>query len=368
VKPFQCACSNTLYFDNTRCLQCDAAVGYDLVTDAMHAYTVHPGHRLCANGTDHGVCNWLVPEHSPDKLCLSCQCNRMIPDLTIPENRASWAKLESAKRRAIYTLLQVGLRFEPSSRNPEIGLTFDFLLPEPGKPVITGHENGTITMNVEEADDVIREFNRQSLREPYRTLLGHFRHELGHYFWWLWFGLDPNPEELAAVREVFGDETQDYQAAAEQHYRVGPPAGWESQHLSAYCTMHPWEDWAETWAHYLHIADGLETAKFFGIDIGVRLNPAKVFQEKDMALPGIFAKTDATRFVTLLDRWAALTPAMNEMSVSLGRRDLYPFVVTPAAARKMYLIHCLVQSRAQSGVQSPVTSAATRILQTVKQS
>jgi len=50
-------------------------------------------------------------------------------------------------------------------------------------PVLTSHCNGLITLNIAEADDAERERRRVKFHEPYRTLLGHLRHEVAHYYW-----------------------------------------------------------------------------------------------------------------------------------------------------------------------------------------
>jgi hypothetical protein len=89
-------------------------------------------------------------------------------------------------------------------------------------------------------------------------LLGHFRHEVGHYFWDRLVATDPH--QLEEFRVLFGDDRQDYGEALKRHYDEGAPANWQDTYISMYATMHPWEDFAETWAHYLHIVDTLETA------------------------------------------------------------------------------------------------------------
>ena len=123
--------------------------------------------------------------------------------------------------------------------------------------MVTGHADGVITLDLAESDDVHRERRRAELGEPYRTLLGHFRHEIGHYYWPI---LVERAGALERCRALFGDERADYGEALERHYADGPPADWAERHVSAYATMHPWEDWAETFAHYLHIRDTLQTA------------------------------------------------------------------------------------------------------------
>src|SRR5437868_9942335 len=127
---------------------------------------------------------------------------------------------------------------------------------------MTGHKDGIVTMKVEEADDVTRVRVRTQMREPYRTLLGHFRHETGHYYW---DRLIANSDWLEPFRGLFGDERASYAEALDRHYQQGAPLDWQPQYVSAYATMHPWEDWAETWAHYLHMMDAVDTALGFGM-------------------------------------------------------------------------------------------------------
>src|SRR5262249_17798301 len=144
------------------------------------------------------------------------------------------------------------------------GLAFDLLRSPSGGPRgVTGHNHGVITLNLEEAEDPAREQIRVAMHEEYRTLLGHLRHETGHYYWDRLIGGTGRIEEF---RRIFADERQDYATALENHYQKGPPATWRDGYVSAYAAAHPWEDWAETWAHYLHMLDTLECALGFGLD------------------------------------------------------------------------------------------------------
>jgi len=351
MKPFACSnCSNVVFFDNNRCLKCGAEVGYDRLSDSMVAWQSRPDLKRCANGTEHGVCNWLMPLEIQSPLCLSCRFNRVIPDLTKPENILLWARMESAKRRLVYSMLRIGLPAVTRNSSSEAGLVFDFLEPAPGALVLTGHNLGVITLNLQEADDAVREQNRQLMHEPYRTLLGHFRHEVGHYYLWLWLEREQSDHEgplMKAFREVFGDERANYSEALQRHYEHGAPLGWEQSFISAYATTHPWEDWAETWAHYLHLTDGLETAHAFGMDAEKALQRTERFDPSLVSLPPPFDKRNPDDFLGMLQRWSAITPALNEISISLGQRDLYPFVLNAPVARKLHYVHCLVRSMAE---------------------
>jgi hypothetical protein len=215
---------------------------------------------------------------------------------------------------------------------------FDFLRsPEKGPRVLTGHASGLITLNVEEADDSVREKTRHQMREPYRTLLGHFRHEIGHYYW---DRLVAETPWLEKFRELFGDERQDYAAALKKNYEQGPPPNWADQHISSYASVHPWEDWAESWAHYLHVVDSLDTALRFGLrgeDVEQAVEPFTVDDLYDPTTP------DAQRVILLVNSWVQLTTVLNELARSMGQHDFYPFVMSRPVLRKMHFIQMIVK-------------------------
>lgn len=364
MKPFTCDCSNVLFFENTQCLKCGSNVGYDEASDSMKTLQPENGLKQCANGQQYGVCNWLVPVDSASPLCPACQLNRTIPDLSVPGNTERWVKMEASKRRLTYSMHHLGLRIPPRTPDNDTGLIFDFLDPHPGAPVITGHDLGVITLNMEEADDAIRETNRQRLHEPHRSLVGHFRHELAHYYWWVWFETGTiDTALLNSFREVFGDERSDYGAALERYYSGGPLANWQQTHISEYATSHPWEDWAETWAHYLHMIDAMETADKFGLSKGRQHVPVTRFPQESVMLPEPFAGVDPASFMDILYHWAMLTPAINEMSLSLGQRDLYPFVLTPPIVRKLHFIHCAISRVKKQEGDVPVANESFAPLQ-----
>ncbi len=224
-------------------------------------------YRFCANAGDN-VCNWMLPDTEPSTFCESCRHNSIVPDLSIAANVERWGKIELAKRYVIRALMRWRLPRPDRKQDPERGLAFDLIADETRpdgrvRRVLTGHDNGLITINIAEADDAEREARRKAMREPYRTLVGHIRHEVGHYYW---DRLVNDEGRIDAFREAFGDETQDYGAALERHYRDGAQPDWIDRFVSAYASSHPWEDFAETWAHYLHIVDALETARSYGID------------------------------------------------------------------------------------------------------
>jgi hypothetical protein len=352
MKLFECQhCGQPLYFENTKCVSCGRALGYLPNCEAVSALEDDGGkwralaepkgrYRYCAN-VSHDVCNWLIPAESPEIFCAACRHNRTIPDLTQRENLIHWQKIELAKHRLFYTLLRLHLPLETKGENPD-GLAFDFLQ-EPGAfapsqgPVMTGHNNGLITLNLAEADDSERERQRHAMGEPYRTLLGHFRHESAHYFW---NRLVENAPSLWEFRRVFGDERQDYGAALQQHYANGAPADWPERFVTSYASSHPWEDFAETWAHYFHIVDTLETANAFGI----RVKP-HVVKSADLST-AINFDPHAASIDKIVDAWLPLTFAMNSINRSMGLQDLYPFVLAPAVIVKLAFVHGLIHGQA----------------------
>jgi hypothetical protein len=264
----------------------------------------------------------------------------MIPDLSQAENLANWRKIQLAKHRLFYTLLRLQLPLKTKLEDSDHGLAFDFLAVPPNgappdEPIMTGHMNGLITINLAEADDSKRERQRHEMSEPYRTLLGHFRHEIAHYYWDV---LVANSSSLDKFRQLFGDERQDYTAALQAHYASGPASNWAEHFVSAYASSHPWEDWAETWAHYFHMVDTLETASAFGM----RVRP-KVALRADLATTVDFDPHSAT-MSRIIDSWLPLTFAVNSINRSMGSPDLYPFVLSPRAIVKLSFIHDRIHS------------------------
>ena len=348
MKPYACQCGNTLYFANTLCLECKREVGYDSVKDRMVYVGSRSNYARCRNGLEHQACNWAIPVGKAGELCSACRLTQVIPNLGQEESLALWRLMEQAKRHVVYSLMRLRLPVADRVQDSENGLGFKFLRPAAGAPVTTGHEKGVISINLNEADDAFREANRARLHEPYRTLHGHFRHELGHYYWYLWFEVGPQkPGMIQAFREVFGDERADYAAAMKRHYETDTPAHWQNDFISAYSTMHPWEDWAESWAHYLHIRDGLETAEAFGLETGVRGKRIDTFPPEAARLPRPLHRVRTKDFLTLIHRWVRLSPALNALSESLGHRNLYPFVLSTPVVRKLHFIHACVESASQ---------------------
>lgn len=351
MKLFTCRnCGQLLYFENIVCERCNHALGYQWEEDALLTLTPAQDEQwlvaaapetlytYCANHA-YNVCNWLIPTNTGESLCLACQLNRTIPSLDQDENHLRWQKLETAKHRLVYSLLQLRLPVVSKQNDAKWGLAFDFLADNVGEtvqPITTGHANGIITINIAEADDARREQLRQSLVEPYRTLLGHFRHEIAHYYW-MHFARSRGWRR--AFRQVFGNEKSDYAQALAQHYAAPPTDEWREEFISAYAAVHPWEDWAETWAHYLHIVDTLETAHAFGMQI----DPL-VEADETLAADIVFNAYQQTNFDRLIETWLPVAFAMNSLNRAMGQPDLYPFVLTPAVLSKMAFVHDSVRT------------------------
>lgn len=350
MKTFHCTnCQNLVFFENVSCLSCGHALAYlpeqgvmaALAADQDGRWHVEGAtaesnvYRLCANYVQHNICNWAVPVDDPNPLCRSCRLTRVIPNLT-PEGKEAWVRLESAKRRLVETLLGLRLPLYAKDDNHPDGVSFEFLK-DSTQPngdtnrVLTGHDNGLITINIAEADDVQRERMRQQQHEPYRTLIGHFRHEIGHYYW---DRLIRDSARLEEFRAVFGDERADYAEALKRHYGQGAPGNWPDNFISTYATSHPWEDWAESWAHFLHMSDSLETAGA----VGLLLRPARPDEPATPATPASTALMDAG-FDHMIERWLPLTYVMNNLSRGLGLQDAYPFVLSPIVIKKLRFIY-----------------------------
>jgi hypothetical protein len=300
-------------------------------------------YRRCTNFHSAAGCNWLVPVEDPEERCLSCRLSRNVADLTDADNQRYWRTIEAGKRRLVSQLLALGLPVVSKDKDPERGLAFDLLRsPEGGPRVLTGHAHGLITLNMEEADDAIRERIRTELHEPYRTLLGHLRHEIGHYYWdrLVW-----DSRWLEPFRALFGDERADYGEAIKANYEQGPPADWSQRFISSYASSHPWEDWAETWAHFLHIVDSLDTAVAHGLDaddLELEIDP---FTHDDLYAPD---DPQAERFLFLLNAWIEMVTVLNDLARSLGHRDFYPFAMPRAVVKKLHFIALVIRDAQES--------------------
>jgi len=265
-----------------------------------------------------------------------------VPDLSDPSRLAGWRELELAKHRLFYSLLRWKLPVKTRAEDAAHGLIFNFLADDPAaaQKVMTGHDNGLITIALTETDDIERERRRLEMGEPYRTLLGHFRHEVGHYFWDV---LVRDRGKLEACRAVFGDDSIDYDEALQRHYTNGAPADWQQHFVSAYATTHPWEDFAETWAHYLHIIDTLEMASEFGMEV----NPP-ADRTGNLSARIAFDPYRTEDFGIVVKAWLPFTFAINSVARTMATRDLYPFILSPFVIEKLSFIYGLVQDVART--------------------
>jgi hypothetical protein len=340
MKRFFCSCGAEIFFDNTICVACGKLVGIDVVGAEMFTLR-HKGkgflaatvgsntryYRFCKHRSpDILGCNLLIREDDPHDQCVSCRLTRTIPVQDIPRNVKRWRTLEEAKRRMVFNMFRHHLPFKSREEDPERGLCFDFLEDRRSNPnvaqevVYTGHSSGVITINAAEADPEYRVSMREEMNERYRTTLGHFRHEIGHYFF---MTLVEGTKWERQFDVLFGNHKADYDAALKEYYANGPAPDWQEHHISAYASMHPLEDWAETWAHYLHMMDTFETAisfDVFNIDI----------EHSDF------------RFV--IGKWVELTIIMNALNRSVGKPDAYPFVLSSEVYDKLIFVRNVILS------------------------
>ena len=343
MKIFQCGnCHHPLFFESTYCENCGHLSGYrdadrqmltfDSSSHSLVSDQEKIEYKYCKNKA-HGVCNWLVDKYDPQEFCRACQLNRTIPNLKDGKNFPRWQNLEIAKHRLVYQLQKIGLDL-PSKMNDDNGLCFDFIAKQNNPKIMTGHANGVITILIKEADAARREQMRMLLNEPYRTLIGHLRHEVGHYFWerLVW----SDEAVLSQFRAIFGDEQASYADALDAYYKNGAPQNWQESFISKYATAHPWEDWAETWAHYLHIMDMVETSHFFGL----KASPTETMMAEVTVDP--YTIMD---FQTIVQTCVPLSFAVNSINRAMGIPDVYPFVISPAVVQKMTFIHGLLLNK-----------------------
>jgi hypothetical protein len=312
--------------------------------------------RFCANAA-HNACNWIIPAKSEEEFCVACSLNKTIPFLGKAQNLTGWQRMESAKHRLVYALLKLKLPIVKKQGEEEEGLIFEFLEDnDPERKVITQHDDGRIEININEADEVQRVKNKVELGERYRTLPGHFRHEIGHYYWDVFYKNDDTAAEK--FRAVFGDERRDYDEALKQYYTTGAPVNWNDNFISAYATSHPWEDWAETWSHYLHMMDTLETAYSFGIAVNPRTSgdapETKAKINKD--------PYEMDNFDDIIAQWIPLTYAVSSLNNSMGHDEFYPFVIAAPVIAKLKFIHEQVKEKSESKFYKSSHSSNTKAL------
>lgn len=354
MKIFSCQqCGQTVLFENTYCEQCSSPLGFlpellvisalksvDNTWYAMADKSIPAKRWYYCENHQHNVCNWLV-EEGGSSFCMACDLNRHIPHLGQIEERQAWQQLEFAKHRLVYSLLRLKLPLVSKQSAPQKGLSFDFIsennvVPEDAN-AMTGHAAGQVTINAAEANAADREQMREDMNESYRTVIGHFRHEIGHYYWDQLVFTDK--QILADFRALFGDDSIDYGKALKAHYET-PNAEWNKNFVSVYASSHPWEDWAETWAHYMHIADTLETAS----DLGLSFQPVGS-NRQNLAIMVNIDPYNHDNFDEILAQYIPLTFAVNNLNRGMGQPDLYPFILVPAVREKLAFIHRLLRAR-----------------------
>ena len=331
-------CGFVVFFESHVCDRCGTALGFHSPSLEFLAIedraTVVDGQRwvMCAQW-DWG-CNWLLDERDESARCFSCRLDRRRP---APDDTMAMEKLGEtgfAKRRLLVQLMELGLPIVPFYER-EGGLGFDLVSSRSSNErVIIGHANGIITIDLAETLDDHRERLRVVLGEPYRTMLGHFRHEIGHYYQQVLVSEDPL---LSECRALFGDERASYADAIDRHYRLGPPDEWPASYISSYATMHPWEDFAECFAHYLHITGTLATAARGALRLDAARSagvvPADIVPDTSYADRSIEEMLEDWRWVSLL---------FNRINRSMGKDDLYPFTLVPPVVEKLAFIHRVV--------------------------
>lgn len=352
MKNFFCNCGAVVFFENNQCLSCGSELGWCPACESIGA--IHKdanGQYYCSHascGAPLSKCHNYAVEHvcnrctltekvtgETENLCDYCRFNETIPDLSVEGNREKWQRIEVAKRRLLYTLDTLNIPYGSSKEGFEVPLSFDFKGDSSKKSflwfnmskheqVFTGHADGKVTINIREADDIEREKARISFGEAHRTVIGHFRHEMGHYFWDLLVKGKCEQEYVA----IFADhKNPDYSTALEHYYEHGPKAGWQSHYISAYATMHSWEDFAESFAAYLDMVSVVDTA-FHAFSLN-SLNPI------------------TASFKDIAKEYAQLGLFMNEMNRAVGLIDLVPEVHTQAILRKIEFIHDLLRKAGQ---------------------
>ncbi|MDT3671139.1 MAG: putative zinc-binding metallopeptidase [Aromatoleum sp.] len=357
MKTFYCGhCGYLAFFENTVCGNCGSTLGFvpeemdfgafAIETDGRWRRLGEPrgdthAWRPCRNYAVERVCNWMV-QGAAEQLCCSCRHTEITPALRAPENRERWRRLEGAKRRLFYSLYQLGLPVpRGGGGGDEVGLSFRFVEDDAWPPHVGAERgSGVITLNLAEADGARPAGSVAHRPESYRTVLGHLRHAVGHFYWDLLIADSPR---LDAFRAKFGDERRDYAEAAAAYERDGPPADWAERRISAYAAMHPLEDWAETLGHYLHVIDALDTAAHWGFALHSDQDDGGPAD-----LPGL-GGTDLPFREVLIEQWLPLSQFLDSMGRSFGEGDIYPFVIAPAVLDKLCFVNDVVAASRVGG-------------------
>lgn len=311
MQRFSCpACGTAAYFHNLTCV-----CGQPLFFDPEARVMLNQG-EACANRPTIS-CNWIA---DGGQYCRSCAMSYVVPDLNVGDNLLMLARAESAKRWVL-----ANLSCWQWFTNADVGRRPRFLMLSEytsgrSEQIMMGHAAGEITINVTEADELIRLQRQRELGEQYRSMVGHFRHELAHF---CFDRLSLSPEFLSEFRELFGDERQDYGTALLRHYEAPLAPG--EDYITPYSTAHPHEDWAETVAHLLHLVDFSDS-----------------FVSAGLAMRGVpegftpYSEPDTNRLINVATEIAI---AINDINRALDNSDLYPFVLTGPVRQKLSFAH-----------------------------
>lgn len=355
MRAFACpVCNDFTPFEQDRCPSCQANLSLHLPSKSMYATTdgvaIVDGQRWvrCTQADTLG-CNWLTPAEQADDDAYQrgrCLADSLIRHEPAPDDTLAREKLvpaTQALRRLIYQLSDIGLPIEPWWRS-EGGLAFDLLSSyTTGEKVIIGHAGGVITIDLVETLDAYREQLRVTLGEPYRTMLGHFRHEVGHYYQNILVENGSGATRyLPECRTLFGDETASYRDGIARHYKFGAPDNWQASFISEYATMHPWEDFAECFAHYLHITDTIDTCREAGMVL--QAQRVRFSAPRDIVALESYADVPVER---LLFDWKWMSLFFNRVNTAMGKHPLYPFELPPPVISKLGFVHRVIRSEAR---------------------
>ena len=336
MRLFHCDhCGALISFTAHECPNCGVPLGYVCKDRSVRSLATTPDPAVFEVETEPGGarlwrclnaawgCNWMLPAAGADVWCRSCRLTRGRPDESDPAAVEAWITAEAVKRRLVHQLDELALRIDIRSTATPDGLAFD-LVYLPGTGGITGHTEGVVTLDLCEADDVRREELRRRLGEPFRTVIGHLRHEIGHHFW---KRLVAQTDAIDTFRQLFGDDRADYAAAISGYYAHGPGVWDPSRHVTAYAAAHPLEDWAETFAHYLHILDATDTAA------------AHHLVPVEHAADVVGDRVVTVDFGTILDAWRPVNAAVNAVAETLGAPIVYPYEPAGIVIDKLAFVH-----------------------------
>ena len=341
MRRFTCeSCAEEVAFDALRCASCSSPLGYVPAQQAVKV--LHPAAGAVSfsiSGDDAEFwrcpnsargCNWVLPAGTGDIWCRSCGLTPGRPDETNPDALAAWSTAEAVKRRLVHQLDHLALPIDPRSDATPDGLAFD-LVYVPGQFGPAGKVDEAVTLDLADADVQDVGAPPRRVHAPFRTLIGNLRHKVGHHYWHRLVG---QSDHVTPFRRLFGDERADYPAAIEPH-QAAVAHHWDaSRFVTGRAESHPFEDWAETFAHYLHILDATDTAEAY------RLPDGQCEMGRPQSSPG------GGTFAEILRLWRPTAPAVNALAASLGLPAVYPFQLTGVVLQKFEFVHARVTAHA----------------------